>query len=320
MAPFKFIDRSSDIKKKWMPPALLDLKEIGEKCTSTLIIRQRATLIEFWFSFSEESSCPIQKGWGTHTTKKGYQLAYDQAVHFVQFEEQQWLIDQEPAFQAYVIEEERKKELEKPENRTFLALLLYDPEIHHYRQQGKSCLFFFVEREAYIWLPISQHSYKRTPERSPYNKAPLVAVLIDTWFMDKLTFKPKPCPEYVFDKPLSFYHLERRTLRSGLLHFLRREKKVAKIEKRFTMKNLKLFLGVSTKVKTTDFCLSCNGILPDPATIVCTLCRDFLEDEVKTSSLSDYTRYLPKGLLRDPLEIRFESTGIKYKNRRTKYY
>ena len=49
--------------------------------------------------------------------------------------------------------------------------------------------------------------------------------------------------------------------------------------------------------------------------IVCEDCKEIINDQ----KVLPFTKFLPQGLLLDPLEIRFETTGIKYKNRRIKW-
>jgi len=206
---------------------------------------------------------------------------------------------------------------------SFLGLVLRDPSLTKF-DNGSSIYCYLIEEGAYAWIYLNQCDYSPTNFKSPYNGKPLHKIWISNYMLKRIQYKRSWCPEFFFPEYISYFQLQKKLLRRRLTKYLEQEKlekKLASKPKTFTLKNILIFFG-APKIKNSDTCLGCRIDLldNDKKKLVCDSCREFIEEDIKLSGVNSHAKYLPQGLMKDPLEIRFEDIGIKYKNRRYKWF
>ncbi len=204
---------------------------------------------------------------------------------------------------------------------TFHGLVLRDPSRNEF-DKGSSIYCYLIEEGAYCWIFLNQVDHAKSKLKSPWNGLRLDKIWVTNYALRNIEYKRSWCPELYFSHYISYHQLEKSLLRRKLTKFIEYEKSQRKQSvkpKTFTLKNIKTFFGMP-KIKSTDFCLSCRVDLLDKKKLICETCREFLGEDIRLSGVNTNAKYLPQGLMKDPLEIRFEDIGIKYKNRRYKWF
>lgn len=217
--------------------------------------------------------------------------------------------------------EKTKKPVEEIGKQKFLGLVLRDDSRRRHGK-GTHIYCYLIEEGAYCFITDWQCDYDLSESISPYNGKMVHDITISNHALQNMRYRRSWCPELYFPKYISYYQLHKQLLRKRLSRYLEIHKLNEKYNPKklsFTLKNMKRFLGVPN-IKTSDQCLCCGNNLVDIKKLVCDVCSESLVEEVELSGVSDYAKYLPKGLITDPLEIRFEDIGIKYKNRRYKWF